>query len=116
MPHYIQKMIHGQRVTFHRYLMEQHIGRALLLNEIVHHKDGNKYNNKISNLEIRDKREHNIISGRTNRPTAKLTPKDIPLIRRMLQDGIKQAIIALAYGVNQKTISDINIKENWAWV
>lgn len=40
------------RVKEHRYVMEQHIGRKLLSNEDVHHKDGNKQNNHISNLEI----------------------------------------------------------------
>lgn len=36
----------------HRYVMEQHLGRALYKHENVHHKDGNKLNNDISNLEL----------------------------------------------------------------
>ena len=38
----------------HRVVMEAHIGRPLLSTEIVHHKDGNKKNNKIDNLELVD--------------------------------------------------------------
>lgn len=36
----------------HRVLMENIIGRLLLRNEIVHHKDGNKENNNNDNLEL----------------------------------------------------------------
>lgn len=42
----------------HRYVMEQHIGRKLLRNEIVHHINGDKSDNRISNLQIMDLREH----------------------------------------------------------
>lgn len=36
----------------HRYVMEQHLGRALLKDETVHHLDGNRQHNDISNLEL----------------------------------------------------------------
>ena len=42
----------------HRYVMECHLGRALKRNEIVHHKDGDIYNNDISNLEVLSRSEH----------------------------------------------------------
>jgi hypothetical protein len=52
--HYGYRMIrvNGRRVFEHRYVMEQHIGRPLNRREVVHHKDGNKLNNDISNLEL----------------------------------------------------------------
>lgn len=40
------------RVKKHRLVMEQYIGRTLLPNEDVHHKDGDKQNNDIDNLEL----------------------------------------------------------------
>ena len=42
----------------HRLIMSEYIGRALLRNEDVHHKDKNKTNNDINNLELMTKSEH----------------------------------------------------------
>ena len=38
--------------------MEEHLGRKLRSDEIVHHKDGNKLNNSIDNLELLTRAEH----------------------------------------------------------
>jgi hypothetical protein len=39
-------------VCEHRLVMEAHLGRLLSKQECVHHKDSNKLNNSISNLEL----------------------------------------------------------------
>lgn len=36
----------------HRYVVENHLGRKLVKGEVVHHKDGNRLNNSIDNLEV----------------------------------------------------------------
>lgn len=51
-------------VLEHVYVMEQFLGRKLTSDEIVHHKDGNKQNNKISNLELLSISEHNLRHNR----------------------------------------------------
>lgn len=48
---------HGTR-GLHRKVVEQAIGRPLIYSEIVHHIDGNKKNNDLSNLEIMDRARH----------------------------------------------------------
>ena len=45
----------------HRYVMDKFIGRKLEREELVHHIDGNKQNNSLSNLKIISSREHHKI-------------------------------------------------------
>jgi hypothetical protein len=48
-------------VLLHRVIMENHLGQILNPNEVVHHKDGERRNNKLDNLEVLDKKEHSRI-------------------------------------------------------
>lgn len=57
-------------VLHHRVVMENHLGRILQDNEVVHHKKkSDKKNNRISNLEVKDKtihlREHGLENGKS---------------------------------------------------
>lgn len=51
-------MVNGKQVREHRYLMEQFLGRKLGGNEVVHHINGVRDDNRIENLQIMVKNEH----------------------------------------------------------
>ena len=49
---YIIRNVNNKQVFQHREVMEKHLGRALLPHETVHHKNGQRSDNRIENLEL----------------------------------------------------------------
>jgi hypothetical protein len=55
---YIVLCIGGDEILEHRIIMERKIGRELMDNEVVHHKNKNRLDNRINNLKVMTKSEH----------------------------------------------------------
>lgn len=87
----------------------------------IDHIDGNKLNNKPSNLQLLTRGENarkgnvGIRCGEQN-PSSKLTEDSIREIRKMLQNGYTQKQIASMYNVDQSLISLIKNNKIWSEV
>ena len=55
---YRKLKVRGENIDEHRHIMELHLGRKLKRNEAVHHINGNKFDNRIENLEVMSLSEH----------------------------------------------------------
>ena len=48
----------GGTIMEHRWIMSQHLGRPLTKDELVHHINGDRQDNRIENLELTNRSEH----------------------------------------------------------
>lgn len=51
----------GKTVLLHRWMMSEHLGRPLRPDEEVHHKNGERWDNRIDNFEVRTTVDHQAI-------------------------------------------------------
>lgn len=57
-PDHPKAWIHTGHVYEHRLVMEEHLGRYLTDNEHIHHRNGVKHDNRLSNLELKPAKDH----------------------------------------------------------
>lgn len=129
---YLVVWLFGSGKKGRSYLVHRLLALAFIPNpdgkEEVNHKDGNKWNNTLSNLEWvthAENMKHASINGLTgglprpgsSNPSATLDENEVRVIRkRYVQEKITQRELAELFGVNQVTISDIIIRKTWTHI
>ena len=101
-----------KRMLVHRLVMLAFVGQSDMQ---VNHKDGNKQNNHIDNLEYctpSQNIKHSFSIGKSSNkgdkhPKSKLTNKQAAEIIRRSNSGEKTSILGAEYGVCQSAISNI---------
>lgn len=113
----VQLSQNGQPSKFllHRLIAITFLGLDPQSDLEVNHKDGNRHNNVVSNLEVvthQQNIDHSRITGLKDdygekHKGAKLTNHQAAEARRMWQCGVMQKDIAELYGVSKQTINNI---------
>lgn len=88
---------------------------------MVNHKNGVKGDCRLENLEWVTPSDNNLHAYRTglasaageNNGQAKLTEAALVLVRRRIQDGLRDTVIAGEFGVHRRTIGDIRRGLTW---
>jgi len=110
-------------VRLHRLLAEHFIPNPKNKRE-VNHKDGNKLNNNLTNLEwvtSLENSQHAVASGLfdfkgSKHWQSKLTEQDIPKIFEMRKSGMIMKDIGNYFGVSRRTIGDVLNRNLWTHV
>lgn len=112
-----------QQFYVHR-LVAEHFLQNPLNKPCVNHKDGNKGNNKIQNLEwctyaenmthaIRNQLSHTPHFCGEQHPMHKVSAEDVSIIRRMSADGTDHVAIAKLFGITKEQVHNIVVKKHW---
>ena len=104
--------------TVHRLVAEFYLGKDP---RQINHKDGDKKNNNLDNLEYVTPGENLLHAYRLGLKNAtgsrngksKLVESQVLEIRKLLSEGTPQKVISALYSIDQSTVSNIKTRKLW---
>ena len=132
MSEYKIKTINGKQIPEHRAVIEELLDIKLNKNQVVHHINGNKKDNRPENLQVMDWREHSRLhasrmaqtpekrrkisearKGKPNTLARQLKDDQVEAIVRALSKGASITALAAEYGISDHVIRNIrNCRRN----
>jgi len=110
----------GGRAYFkrvHRLVLETFVDSPSVTDGICHHKDGNKLNNHLSNLEWSNHSKNVLASSkRGGEYHSKLKEGEIWLIKRLLKNNINGRNICKMFRISESLVSKIKTDQAWKHV
>jgi len=117
---------HGNKINTKEYV-HRLIGKYFIANPLnskqINHKDGNKLNNSIENLEWVTCSENVLHARHVLRKAigdihhkAKLSELKVKDIRHFIELGLSDTDIGVMYNVHRRTISDVRLGKTWVGV
>ena len=127
------KLKDGSTRDEHRLFVEANLGRRLSRNEVVHHKNENKRDNRLENLEVMTLSEHakthrcgvalsdvtkaKISAAHKGMPKNRhLSDEQVRRVRALHGSGMGPTAISLLVGIHKCTVIDINKGRRYAYV
>lgn len=110
----------------HRFIYECFIGRKIKKGYVINHKDGNKLNNSISNLEEitpKENTQHAFLTGLCTPKIGELNGNSIitaetvrNIVRDIMNFDMSNIELGKKYNLNPKHISLIRYKSRWKFI
>jgi len=126
------KLPDGSTIDEHRHVMQEHLGRKLTRNEVVHHINDRPRDNRIENLQLMSRAEHaQLHHGRGDlyvvrgvpgcapsfrgeqAPNAKLNEAKVRDICLRVAGGESRRAVARGYDLAHSTVARIVRGERW---
>lgn len=92
--------VNGKRI--HIIVAEEKLGRKLFKDEVIHHLDGNKYNNDPQNIEVLNRIEH--LRFHSNLRIKKISEQDKKKIIELYNSGIGTFRLSHMFNLSKATI------------
>ena len=106
MPEYKYRQIDGKRIPEHRAVVEELLGISLRKDQVVHHINGDKTDNRPENLQVMDWKEHSRLHASSQPQTPEKQRKvsearkgkSNPEARALTDKQVEDVVLALARG------------------